>query len=162
MSVSVVNLALFADTLILIVTGTLLLLTARAQDWWLFYGGYRSERALPPADTFGVSLVPPSQSLQTSHFVAFQSTAVGEVVSLMQAFLARPAGHPDGGPMHVDGAYNWFRRRCPEAITAAAYPALATQRSSRTDVHDPGWYDKLPLVRETVAGLRRIKNAIRT
>lgn len=36
MSVSVVNLALFADTLVLLITGGLLLATARAGDWWLY------------------------------------------------------------------------------------------------------------------------------
>jgi hypothetical protein len=62
--------------------------------------------------------------------------------------------------MHVDGAYTWYRRLSPEDVTLAAVPELGHQRSSRTDIHDLRWFDRLPLVHDTVAGLRRLKNMI--
>ena len=62
--------------------------------------------------------------------------------------------------MHVDGAYNWFRRANPHFKTVLASPELGFQRASRTDIHDLRWYDSTPVVREAMAGLRLLKNAL--
>jgi hypothetical protein len=91
--------------------------------------------------------------------VTFQGEAIAAAVRYLEAILARPAGDPDGGPMHVDGAYNWFRRANPQFKTVLAIPELGFQRASRTDIHDLRWYDKTPLIRNAVAGLRWLKNA---
>ena len=62
--------------------------------------------------------------------------------------------------MHVDGAYNWYRRLHPSELALAAVPELGYQRSSRTDVHRLGWADSTPLVKDTIAGLRRLRNRV--
>jgi glycosyl transferase, family 25 len=38
---------------------------------------------------------------------------------------------------------------------------LGEQRSSRTDVHSLRWFDRLVLVKDVVASLRRVRNAVR-
>lgn len=70
----------------------------------------------------------------TTHFVTFQGEAIPAAVHYLEQILARPAGDPEGGPMHVDGAYNWFRRANPQFKTVLAVPELGFQRASRTDI----------------------------
>ncbi len=72
--------------------------------------------------------------------------------------LTRKAGDPDGGPMHIDGAYSVYRKINPSVITLYAAPALGYQRSSRTDIHNLQWYDKTPLISSLVVLARKIKN----
>jgi hypothetical protein len=59
--------------------------------------------------------------------------------------------------MHVDGAYSWFRANHPHLLTSVANPELGHQRASRTDVHDLRWHDRVPVVRDIVAFLRRFR-----
>lgn len=132
------------------------------RKWTFFYGGYEIDTALAATDANGLSIIASGQDVRTAHFLGVQQPAIGRLVVLLETLLTRPAGDPNGGPMHVDGAYNWYRRLNPQDVTLAAVPELGRQRSSRTDIHDLRWYDRLPLVREAVAGLRRMKNMNRS
>jgi glycosyl transferase family 25 len=76
----------------------------------------------------------------------------------MELILTRPGGHPEAGPMHVDGAYTTWRLLNPTAVTLVAVPAVCVQRSSRSDVATTRWFDNTPLVRNSVATLRRLRN----
>jgi glycosyl transferase, family 25 len=121
-------------------------------DWGMFYGGYRIEAECTAAP---LTLVAPRTSIGTTHFVAFNGAAIGAVVDYLQAILTRPPGHPEGGPMHVDGAYSRFRADTPDLHTYVAVPELGRQRASRTDIHDLRWFDRAPIVRVAVEHLRR-------
>lgn len=133
----------------------------KGADWSVFYGGYHLERAPTGATRDGLVESLPDELIGTTHFVTFQGEAIAAAVSYLEQILQRPAGDPEGGPMHVDGAYNWFRRANPQFKTVLAAPELGFQRASRTDIHDLRWYDTTPLVRECVAGLRLAKNALK-
>lgn len=129
----------------------------RQADWSMFYGGYRLDR--PLADTHsGAAIVAPDNGVQTSHFVGVQGSAIGSLVAHLEAQMARPAGDPLGGPMHVDGSYTWFRRARPDLVTLVAVPELGYQRASKTDVHELGLRDTLPGVRHAMAALRKLRN----
>lgn len=130
-------------------------------NWSMFYGGYHLERALHGQTQGELLEAQPETLIGTTHFVVFQGEAIAAAVRYLEAILARPAGDPEGGPMHVDGAYNWFRRANPQFKTLLAIPELGFQRASRTDIHDLRWYDSAPLVRDCVAGLRLFKNALK-
>ena len=128
------------------------------QAWSIFYGGYLIDRL--PGEGRDVRKVPHDRPITTTHFLAIQQPAIGGIRSLFEMLLRRPPRHPRGGPMHVDGAYNWFRALNPDVKTLVSVPPLGWQRSSRTDVHSLRWYDNAPFAREAVATLRRLKNAI--
>jgi glycosyl transferase family 25 len=130
-------------------------------DWSVFYGGHHLEQALHGQAQAELLEVQPDALIGTTHFVTFQGDAIAAAVQYLEAILARPAGDPAGGPMHVDGAYNWFRRANPQFKTLLAIPELGFQRASRTDIHDLRWYDTTPLISNAVAGLRGIKNALK-
>jgi hypothetical protein len=132
-------------------------------EWSVFYGGYRVGQELPVTpDVPSLISIKPDVAVQTSHFVAVQGQAIAHLVAYLEQMLQRPGGHPEGGPMHVDGAYNWFRRSSPQFKTVLAVPQLGFQRPSRTDIHDLKWHDRMPCVRELVAMMRRVKRAIGT
>jgi hypothetical protein len=128
-------------------------------DWAMFYGGYEALTASSPVVRNGLARLDPSDSLRTTHFVALQQPAIEEASAYLSAMLVRPAGDAAGGPMHVDGAYGWYRQAHPSRETWVAIPELGHQRSSRTDIHDLRWFDRWWLVRDAVAAVRRRRNA---
>lgn len=124
------------------------------EPWDIFYGGSPAPETDSP-----LSQVMPGQELLLTHFIAFSSRAINGLVPHLEAILTREPGSPDGGPMHVDGAYAWFRAQNPDMMAYAATPHIAHQRSSRTDVHDLGSSDTL--LKPVLGMARSIKNAIR-
>lgn len=127
------------------------------EPWGLFYGGYVLQHPLPATDDDWV-VVPADLAVGTTHFVAMHGSVVPRLVDYLEAIAARPPGDPAGGPMHVDGAYNWFRRAHTDVRTWLAVPELGHQRASRTDIHDLRWHDRLPVVRSMVGWVRKARN----
>lgn len=128
-------------------------------NWTLFYGGALNEVSTTSVLS-GLHEVAPTQGLMGSHCIAVNDDAIGQIADYLEAMLHRPPGSPEGGPMHVDGAYSWFRQAHPELTTLMAMPELAFQRSSATDVHTRRWFDRWPLVANFMTLLRKIKNSI--
>ncbi len=128
-------------------------------DWALFYGGALNTFEAQPLG-HDLQLVNASAGLMGSHCIAVSERVVPQLVAYFEAMLKRPAGSPEGGPMHVDGAYSWFRKEHPELISVIADPEWAFQRSSATDVHEQRWFDRILLLRKIIALLRKIKNIV--
>jgi hypothetical protein len=128
----------------------------RHRPWDIVYGGYE---LTPPIPLSSERLVEISSDtgLRTSHFVGFDGNILPELIAYLEAICGRPPGHPDGGPMHVDGAYGLFRRAHPEFRTLIAIPELGYQRASRSDITPVRWYDRVPVVRNVVGQLRRLR-----
>jgi hypothetical protein len=94
--------------------------------------------------------------LLATHFVAVHGSVFARLVAFMDLVQQRPVGHPDGGPMPIDGAYSTFRQQNPDVLTLLAAPNLGSQRSSRSDL-SPKWFDRVPVLRQAVAATRRAK-----
>jgi glycosyl transferase, family 25 len=124
-----------------------------------FYGGHQFVLSPPPDGGRGWVDVEPMALVGLSHLIGLRGAAISSAAAYLKEIMARPPGDPAGGPMHVDGAYNWFRQAHPQFRTVAAIPEVGYQRASRTDVHELAWYDKLPLVRDLAVTLRRRRNA---
>lgn len=112
----------------------------------IFHGGY----ALPSGEAGGDRDATPlfaldrSTPVQMAHFIGFGPAVIDPLIVYLEAMLHRPPGSPEGGPMHIDGAYNWYRRSHPGLVTWAARPQLGHQRPSRSDISAPGPLDRLP------------------
>jgi glycosyl transferase, family 25 len=109
----------------------------------------------------GLSLLSPSQAVRCSHFILFHKDHIGEIASRLEAILARPPGHPLGGPMHVDGAYSAIRNQNPTLNTYAFSPSLGYQRPSRSDIAPLKFYDRIEVLRPIFDTLRRVKKKYR-
>jgi glycosyl transferase family 25 len=129
-----------------------------AEGFAFFYGGHELPEGPGPLDLSAGPLLraPPELTIRLAHFLGFGPAAIDGLPDYLEAMLARPAGSPEGGPMDVDGAYNWYRRARPDLATWIAVPPLGHQRPSRTDISAPGPLDRLPAPLARLArGVRR-------
>jgi len=127
-------------------------LSLQQAAWQLAYPGH-AQPARPGPLRWHTSREP----LVCSHCYAVHHSALDRIIEHLQACLRRPAGHPEGGPMHYDGALTRLRQEQPELITLLASRSLAGQRSSRSDIIGPSWLDRLP----AASLLRGMKNSAR-
>lgn len=130
-------------------------------DWSIFYGGYALKTHLQTGGAEAVVFAEAADPIQTTHFISFRGRAICDAVSFLETLLSRPPGDPRGGPMHVDGAYNWFRNQCASRVTLLAVSPLGYQRSSRTDIHAHRWFDRTQGIRSGVGLLRNLANRLR-
>ncbi len=111
----------------------------RDTDWGFLHGGRGHDQAAG-AGVILLERLDPERELLLGHFIGLRGAVVGQMVDYLEAMLQRPKGSPEGGPMHVDGAYSWFRRSHPEVASYVCTPSVAQQRSSRSDISVPtGW-----------------------
>jgi glycosyl transferase family 25 len=104
----------------------------------------------------GLVQLSPEVNVRCTQFMAITAPALLLITDELEQILARPPGHPDGGPMHVDGAYSTIRARHPKLTTFAHAPALGFQRPSRTDIGEQRFFDS-PLLRPLISFVRAIK-----
>jgi glycosyl transferase, family 25 len=126
-------------------------------EWGMWYGSYHLD-APPPMSSAPCVRVAPALAVGTSALLAVNGPHIAPLVQYLEAMLRRPAGDPAGGPMHIDGAYCWYRLVHPEAATWLATPPLGHQRSSRTDVHALRWFDRMGWSAFIISSLRRLQN----
>jgi glycosyl transferase, family 25 len=125
-------------------------------EWSIFYPGI-SMPSLPS----GLSVLAPSTAVTTSHFMIISGNTISAVVTGLEQILSRPAGHPLGGPMHVDGAYSTIRMQNPALITYTYSPILGYQRSSRSDIAHLRWFDRIGWMAPIAKVARKVKATTR-
>lgn len=128
----------------------------KAMKWDLCYLGH-VEDLKKEGD---LELLAYSKPVMTTHFYAVNGNTLDRLITFLETVLQRPPGHPDGGPMHFDGALSTFRQQNPEIVTLLACPNLGWQRSSRSDVATNKWFDNIPVIRFLTAKARKIMNRI--
>lgn len=130
------------------------------QDWTIAYGGVLQWQ---PAATRTPPLTraEPREPIMGGHCLAVRGPAIAALATYLAAIPGRPPGSPEGGPMHVDGAYGWFRAANPAFETWVATPDIGIQRASRTDIHALRWKDRTPGIRQLTALARRLRRAAR-
>ncbi len=108
--------------------------------WDIFYGGYY---AADPDDLAHSDIV-------GAHMMGFTAQAARAIVAYLDA-LKYEGIHPP-----IDAAYVWFRRAYPDVVTRFAEPPLGIQRSSRSDIADVRFFDRLAILRPLAKILRLI------
>jgi glycosyl transferase, family 25 len=131
----------------------------QTQPWDLAQFGYlpseessRDHFSALPHSAFG-TLQPFRGELIQAHCFAVNGPAIPAYVQFLQALLTRPRGHPDGGPMPIDGTFNVYSRQ-PNITRLVAVPSMVAQFSSRSDV-TPSWFDRSRLLRPLASLARR-------
>jgi hypothetical protein len=128
----------------------------QAREWALFYPGHILDE-LPN----GLSLLPPSTGMRCTHFMVISGSAIPMLIDGLEKILSRPAGHPLGGPMHVDGAYSTIRVQNPTLATYAYAPVLGYQRPSRSDIATNHWWDRTPVFSTAASYARQLKSGLK-
>ena len=124
-------------------------------DWSIFYPGH-----VLVDQPNGLVLLEPSVPVQCTHFLLIHERARSRIIDGLEAILARPAGHPHGGPMHVDGAYSTIRTQNPDLKTYVFSPSLGYQRSSRSDIASGRLLDSFAFLKPFMSGMRRVKQTM--
>src|SRR5262245_54618489 len=119
-------------------------------DWDIVYFGHRT--GLRPQE--GPELVRCEGPVLLAHFLGYHRRVLDRLIGFLERMLTQPAGHPEGGPMHFDGALTTFREQNPDVITLLTWPMLGWQTSSRSDIDAGSWFDRVPVIRE-FAGVAR-------
>lgn len=120
------------------------------KNWGFVYFGHVEE----PRAVSSVTLQSFSGPILTAHFYGVNGLIFDRLLSFFEELQRRPAGHPDGGPMHVDGAYSTFRAQNPDIVTLLASPNLGWQRSSRSSIAPNTWFDQMPVFKQLVGAAR--------
>ncbi len=123
----------------------------------VFYGGYE---AADPADLANSDII-------GAHFMGFSAEAARKAAIYLEAFLepdfvpdpvaAQAPGFDPAVKPPIDGALVWFRRKHPELGTQFAM--LSTQRSSRTDIGNLRFFDRIWGLKQMAAIARAAKRA---
>ena len=104
-----------------------------SDDWDFLYPGHLMLPAIPGP----LHWIPKDDWLMCTHAYAVNRRVLKPLVAYLENALTRPVGHPDGGPMHLDAAYNYFMRDTPGVLTYRSSRSLVIQRSSHSDVAPP-------------------------
>lgn len=130
----------------------------QAKPWDLIYFGY-----LEPVegDLPGGPLAAWRGRVIGGHFCGMNRRFMERLVGFIDGF-GMPG--PDGevlNPTHRDGAFNLFIEKNPDISRLLAVPNLAIQRSSRTDLHENQFYDRVPVLRDALGMFRALRNRLR-
>lgn len=134
-----------------------LLALCKSGDWDFLYPGHLKLPAIPGP----LRWVPKDDWLMCTHAYAVNQRILKPLVAYLEDCLARPEGHVDGGPMHVDAAYNYFMRDNPEVLTYRSSRAVVIQRSSQSDIARPKSLHRL-MPRRALRIAHKVKNWIRS
>lgn len=103
-----------------------------------------------------------------AHFMGFSARAARAAAEYLAAYLEpdfqpdpKAAAESDFNPAirpPIDGALVWFRWAHPELQTVFAL--VSVQRSSRTDIGDQRWFDKVIGVREVAELARQVRRRL--
>jgi GR25 family glycosyltransferase involved in LPS biosynthesis len=137
--------------------GAEIILELKQTPWDFLYLGHEHTSAV----TSGKRLEKITEPLLLAHCYAVNSTVFDRFLEFLEQVLQRPPGHPEGGPMHYDGAISTFRMQNTDVKTFVAIPSIGYQRSSRTDLHPLTIWDRWALLRPFMETVRRMKNIVR-
>lgn len=133
----------------------------REKDWDIVQFGYFPLPDNGASETFTNlvsekvgALIPFSGQIIGAHCFAVNGKSLDKYIEFLEGLLSRPPGHPDGGPMPIDGSFNRFSLRS-DVTRLIVIPSLVTQKSSRSDV-SLSWYDNIRLLRPLLSMVRNL------
>ena len=129
----------------------------KSDDWDFLYPGHVMLPAIPGP----LHWIPKDDWLMCTHAYAVNHRVLKPLVAYLEEALSRPVGHPGGGPMHLDAAYNHFMRDHPHVLTYRSKRSVVIQRSSRSDVAPPKPMHRL-IPKSVLHAARKAKNWVRS
>lgn len=129
-------------------------------EWHFLHGGNVTGPS-KEASRFGMKRLEPDEGLLCTHLIGLRGEIIATASTYFKDMLAREPGSPDGGPMHVDGAYSWLRKDFPGFISYVCEPALATQRPSRSDIAEAEGWRALPGMQSVLEVARVLRKRLR-
>lgn len=104
---------------------------ADAHPWSMWFLGHRLKEH-PWGSSKLVS--PTTEAFTWAHCYAVHRRGLMALRDYLRLVRDRPAGHPEGGKMYIDGAFSHYRRQFPDRICLVSRPALSIQKSSDSNL----------------------------
>ncbi len=143
-----------------VASGSVLLTTLQRTNWTYLHGGLGKDQRDATTVEFHLEELKPEQGILLAHFVGMRGETIARAHSYLMAIVGRPPGSPQGGPMHVDGAYNWLRKDNPEIRGYVCVPSLARQRPSSSDITPNTGLKALPFISHMLALARYFRKRL--
>lgn len=132
----------------------------RSTPFELVYLGHKLfESPTEPEPAEGATFIPWQGRIDQTHFYGITRETIARLAECLDQIRQRPPGHPDGGPMQIDGGFNTFRRQNPDVTTLIAVPELGVQRSSRSDIASAKFFDRIPVLRDLADMARSVRRS---
>ena len=93
----------------------------------------------------------------TSHFYAVNGKTISRLTEFLKQMSERPCGHPEGGPMHYDGALSTFMSQNDDIKGYYFSKNLGYQRPSKTNIHEPSAVDTNIFLKPLIGMYRKFK-----
>jgi glycosyl transferase family 25 len=125
-------------------------------DWDLCFLGHKISKAALRSQPRG--LVPFQDEFLWAHCYCVHARVLPQLVQYLEETLVNPEGHPRGGRLYIDGAFNMFRHLYPEVVTLVSNPNLSSQKGCPSSVAQRRWYDGYTVTRPIIATLRSLRD----
>jgi glycosyl transferase, family 25 len=123
--------------------------------WDQFFLGHSISGRLPPSQS---GIVRFSGGFVWSHCYAIHRRIMPRMIEYFRKTIARPAGHPEGAKMYIDGAHTLFRRLNPDIICLVSSPCMSVQKGSPSNLNASLWYDRNRTFRRTADLVRNLRD----
>jgi glycosyl transferase, family 25 len=127
-------------------------------DWDLCYLGHAIEQ--DALQTYPTGLVPFKGEFLWAHCYCVHARVLPQLVQYFEETLLNPPGHPRGGRLYIDGAFNLFRRFHPDVVTLVSNPNLSSQKGSPSSLANRSWYDRTGAAKPLVTASRLIRDEL--
>ncbi len=125
--------------------------TIASMPWDFLFPGHALGPELAKLDR---GLIYSDLEFKWSHCYMVHKRALPRVVDYLEKVIERPAGHPEGGKMYIDGAYSLFRSQNKDIRTLIANPVLSIQRGSDSSLANGSGPDRRALMKNVTSGAR--------
>lgn len=105
-------------------------------------------------------LVPFEGEFLWAHCYCVHSRILPQLVQYFEETLVDPSGHPRGGRLYIDGAFNLFRRLHPEVVCLVSNPNASSQKGSYSNVSVGSWYDRISVTKPLVTASRALRDEL--
>jgi hypothetical protein len=95
-----------------------------------------------------------------AHCYAVHKRCLPTLLGYLEATLRNPPGHPEGGRMYIDGAFQLFRQRYVESVTLMASPNLSRQKGCRSSIAANRWYDRPGWIHSGMQAARGVRDGV--
>lgn len=77
-----------------------------------------------------------------AHCYAVHARVLPRLLDYLERTMSNPPGHPEGGRVGVEAAYNLFRKFNPDIVSLMANPVLSLQKGGISSLAGSHWYDR--------------------
>jgi glycosyl transferase, family 25 len=131
----------------------------RRDPWDMCFFGHSLRRDLEGRPR-GLIQIGPTAEFRWAHCYAIHAKILPRLLAYLEENIKNPPGHPRGGKLYIDPAYNFFRRFNPDVVALAANPVMSLQRGSVSSLAGGHWYDRSRLLVPLVSLARSARDEL--